>query len=218
MAWNAVASLPANGRPLQPKRRGYALALLLLAPMVSGCETLERMDYFDRIFDPSLRSTPPGVTAMAPVRNPADPPAATNWTPQPAPVVTAMEPIWNPADNPVATARNPQPATTARAVEPRPTPAPLSAVDAESRTRSLVRQNPWLTRFWMELTPAQQARVERQLRRGTVRLASEQAGPAAVWDPMGLADRASLVFGGASPFERPEPTETRDRATLAGSS
>jgi hypothetical protein len=83
------------------------------------------------------------------------------------------------------------------------------AADEEARARALVRQNPWLTRFWMELTPAQRARVERRLNHGgDVRLAAErQAGPEAVWDPMGLSDRASLVFGrGASPA-RSAPAE-----------
>src|SRR3712207_4915328 len=84
MAWSAAAYQPAKGEPPRPMRRGCVLALLLLAlaPTVSGCETLERMDYLDRIFDPSLR-VPRVATAMEPVRNPVDPPAATDWDPQP---------------------------------------------------------------------------------------------------------------------------------------
>jgi hypothetical protein len=91
-------------------------------------------------------------------------------------------------------------------------------MDAESRTRLLVRQNPWLTRFWMELTPAQRARVERQLHRGNVRLAAERTEPAMAWDSMGLSDRAELVFGKGPSFERPAPAEGRSAPTLAGNS
>ena len=68
--------------------------------------------------------------------------------------------------------------------------APPPAPDPEARLASLLRQNPWLVRFWSELTPAEQSRVTRALSRGG------QAGPApAAWDPMGLRDRVELMFG-----------------------
>jgi hypothetical protein len=191
----------------------------MLAPVVSGCETMERMDYFDRIFDPALRSSPAFIP-MRPIPDPGNYPVAAVADPSPQPdVVVAMEPIPNPADHPRPTERSHQSASV-RAAEPRPSPAPIPdpAADAEARTRLLVRQNPWVTRFWMELTPAQQSRVERQLLRGNVRPASGQADAAAAWDPMGLADRVGLVFGRGAPLERPEPPAQREGSTLAGSS
>ena len=221
MAWNAAASSLTNGRPLRPRRQSRALALLLLASAVSGCEAMERMDYLDRIFDPSLRSSPAGalrpgpIAAMEPVRNPADGPVAADREPQPDRVV-AMEPVWNPADRHQPAADRASQQAAVRAAEPRPSPPSQPATDAEARTRSLVRQNPWLTRFWMELTPAQRARVERRLQRGNVRLAAEQAEPAAIWDPMGLADRVKLVFGGGgAPPERPAPADGGDGSIWA---
>ncbi len=183
---------------------------------------MERFDYFDRIFDPSLRTSSAGATrpspviAMEPVRNPADDSPGADWRPQPDRVV-AMEPVWNPADHPSAADRAPQ-QTSVRAAEPRSgSSAPPVGTDAEARTRLLVRQNPWLTRFWMELTPAQRARVERQLQRGNVRLAAERAEPAATWDPMGLSDRARLVFGGAPPPERQSPEDSSGASVWASS-
>ena len=66
-------------------------------------------------------------------------------------------------------------------------PLPL---DPAARSAALLRQNPWIARFWSELTPVEQSRVTRALaRRGA-------AGPVpAAWDPMGLADRLELLFG-----------------------
>lgn len=161
------------------------------------------MDYFDRFFEPAARPGP--VTAMEPIANRMDWPAAEREYPS-SPVV-AMEPIPNPVVAAAAAERTPQPSRT-RAVEPNP--APASEADAASRTRQLVRQNPWLTQFWMELTPAQQQLVERRLHRGAVRLAAEPAQPAAVWDPMGLSDRAKLIFGDGPSPERPAPAPKRD--------
>ncbi len=185
------------------------------------------MDYWDRYFEAAPRSAP--VAAVEPVRNPTDPPPAADWNPQPAAAasVVAMEPVESPGDRWQMTAANRLPqqsAATVRAAEPRPDPgvsAPPQGADREDRTRTLVRQNPWLTRFWMELTPAQRARVERQMQRGgDVRLASErQAEPAAVWDPMGLSDRAGLVFGRGTSPGRPAPADNRGGASaVAGDS
>ena len=209
MARKASTFPPING---QTARRHRASVLLLLVLAVSGCEAMERMDYLDRFFEPSPR---PGlVAAMEPIPNPPDQ-SAMDRDSQPSPVV-AMEPRPNPVPS-SATDRNPQPSRV-RATEPRPNPAPPAEADADARTRLLVRQNHWLTQFWMELTPAQQRRVERQLTRGNVRLAAGQVEPAAAWDSMGLADRTRLVFGSGAPYERPAPAERRDGSVWAGGS
>jgi hypothetical protein len=210
MARNAPISPPSDGKPA---RRRRALALLPLVLAVSGCEAMERMDYLDRFFEPAARPGP--VVAMEPMSEPVAPPAP-DWSPGPGTVI-AMEPRPNPVSPPAAD-RPLQPGRV-RAAKPRPGPAPSPVeTDAESRTRSLVRQHHWLTQFWMELTPAQQQRVERQLHRGNVRLAAERADAAAAWDSMGLADRARLVFGSGTPFERPAPAERRDGSVWAGNS
>ncbi len=242
MSRNAHVPRPTNGKPFQPARRGRALALPLLALALSGCETLERMDYLDRFFESRSRLGPvaaveprpappdwagpsPGpVVTAEPRPNPAD------WgTPLPGPVV-AMEPRPDAASSPEADWRGSAPGSVV-AMEPRPNPpapsvaeqrpnAPPPAVDTdpEARTRRLVRQHQWLTRFWMELTPAQQARVEQRLRRGGVQLAAAGGDAAALWDPMGLADRTKLVFGSGDPSpERPVPPESRGGSVWAGS-
>lgn len=218
MAWNAAAPTTAVTAAPRPKRRRRAtVVLLLLAPVVSGCETLERMDYLDRFFEPAPR--PMAAAAAEPARVQADTvPAAADWNPEPAAVVS-MEPIETPADRWPAAERGPQQAAVRAAAPRSPDPAAAAGADGEARTRLLVRQNPWVTRFWMELTPAQRARVERRLLRGTgdVRLASErQAEPANVWDPMGLSDRVGLVFGGGAPSSRAPSVDGYDPSSLAG--
>jgi hypothetical protein len=69
---------------------------------------------------------------------------------------------------------------------PDPEPAEDPAPDPAVRRAALLRQNPWLSRFWSELTPAQQQRVAR-------RLTGEDASSR--WDRLGLADRVTLLFG-----------------------
>jgi hypothetical protein len=68
------------------------------------------------------------------------------------------------------------PATTPEAPPP----------DPAVRRAALLRQNPWLSRFWSELTQPQQARVARRVTEGD---------PAAAWDRMGLAERVRLIYG-----------------------
>jgi hypothetical protein len=219
MASNAVVPMLINREPTRRKRRSGVLALLLLAPAVAGCEAMERMDYLDRFFEATPRPSP--VVAMEPITNPTNYTTAAGYGGQPSNggtgFVRAMEPISSPADYAAVTERSAPPAS-ARGTEPRPNAVPATGPEAEARTRQLVRLNPWVTRFWMELTPAQQARVERQLNRGNLRLAARQTEPATVWDPMGLSDRVGLVFGRGSASEPPEPLPRRDGSTLAGNS
>ncbi|MBD0273914.1 MAG: hypothetical protein ICV73_18550 [Acetobacteraceae bacterium] len=203
------------------------------------------MDYLDRFFEQPASERPALATDQRPGQAPApvwtdrsgsvvameprpDPPSAytsvVDRGVHTGPVV-AMEPRPNPPPSGSATAAdaNAQP-NRLRAAEPRPETlagagsAAPQATDPEARTRLLVRQNPWLTRFWMELTPAQQTRVERQLRRGEVVLAVESSEPAVAWDSMGLADRAALIFGRGQPPERPVPQERRDGSIWARNS
>lgn len=195
------------------------------------------MDYLDRFFEPGQRPGPvfaadprlnppaapapvwgspaTSVVAMEPRPDPVDSPA-TDGNQRPSGPVVAMEPLPNPPS--VSAGERTVQAGRVRAADPRPDAVPAPEADPEARTRLLVRQNQWLTRFWMELTPAQQTRVERQLRSGDVVLAAENAEPAAAWDSMGLADRAKLVFGSGQPLERPAPPERRDGSTWARSS
>jgi hypothetical protein len=237
MARTGSALPPTTSERARPRRAAAPLLLVLALP---GCETLDRMDYLDRFFETPASQRP--VFAAAEPR--PDPAPATGWnSSQPGPVV-AMEPRPDPpsaytydAADTYAADRGHEPGSVV-AMEPRPNPPPSTSAaldgnaqpnraraaeapppaDPEARTRLLVRQNPWLTRFWMELTPAQQARVERQLRRGGVVLAAESTEPAGAWDSMGLADRASLVFGRGQPPERPAPPERRDGAVWARNS
>jgi hypothetical protein len=245
-SWSAQARYPGvmariGPTPLAlagaPARRRRALAPVLLALALPGCEAMERMDYLDRFFEPTLAYRPvvamdpapapltdrhfqDSVVAMEPRPNPPTARSTADWDPPPGPVV-AMEPRPNPPVTQAAVAAdgNAQP-NRARAAEPprQEAAAAPQAADPEARTRLLVRQNPWLTQFWMELTPAQQARVERQLQRGGMVLAAERAEPAVAWDSMGLADRARLIFGGGQPLERPAPPERRDGSTWARNS
>jgi hypothetical protein len=84
-----------------------------------------------------------------------------------------------------------------RAMEPRPNP-PVGAevrqvAGGESASvQDRVRRNPWLARFWEELSPPQRRRAAAGMRRG----AAGQEPAAARWDVMGLEERAALVFGG----------------------
>jgi hypothetical protein len=84
-------------------------------------------------------------------------------------------------------------AGTAGAAEPA-APAPLLAQAAPSRedlrARALMRQFPWITRFWAELRSEERARAERAFRR---RGQMEQFD--VTWDGMGLQDRVLLLFG-----------------------
>jgi hypothetical protein len=187
---------------------GRVPALLALL-MVSGCETLDRMDYLDRFFEPAAYSR----SVDAPERRPTPlPNSVAQGDPQPEAIPTTLL-LHDPAP-PVAADPVPQPGPV-RALE-RPANPPLPAgEDREAWTRRAVQENRWLTQFWAELTPAQQLRVERQLQRGTTQLAVGHTEPEAIWDIMGLADRAKLAFGDDPPFDRPVPAESRDASVQA---
>jgi hypothetical protein len=196
----------------QPVRRGRVASLLLLAPILAGCEAMDRMVFFDQFFEPAPRPGP--VVAMQPIVSPTDYEPATDPAPPQPTLVRAMEPVANPADYATTGDRVPLPASV-RTPEPRP---PRTEADAESRTRLLVRQNPWVTRFWMELTPAQQSRIQRQLHRSNLLLTGGGTDAEAEWDRMGLADRVGLVFGKTPPGERPEPVKGGQDLAVSDSS
>jgi hypothetical protein len=73
-----------------------------------------------------------------------------------------------------------------------PETAPVEPEDGQTRLRQTIRQHPWVTRFWSELSVTEQARVARQLPAG-----GDAPG---IWDSMGLTDRARLA--GNTPDER----------------
>lgn len=147
--------------------------LSLAVPLLAACqvassvdERLRRIDALDRIFGPEPLPPAPPV-APPPVEAP---PAAV--------VVPVAEP--GPWFEPVG---------------PAPEPAPSPAPDPALRTQFLLRQEPWLSSFWSGLTPPQQQRVERSLRRTEAGRQATGEGFPALWDGMGLSDRVILVFG-----------------------
>lgn len=160
--------------PASIGRRSAALLCLLLP--LAGCEAMNRVTVLDRIFEPQRF----GQTA---------PPPRRAATPAPRPPAVVPPPVAAPPAEP----------PTVMVMEPRPDPAPPTGQrpvappeDPEARLRQTVRQHPWLTRFWSELTVAEQARIARQLPAGD--------DPPGRWDSMGLADRARLA--GGPPDER----------------
>lgn len=143
--------------------RRRLLVLALLAPL-AGCgmvrgtgEALRRVDVLDRVFEPErFRPPPPPLV-----------PALPTERPEPLPELLP-EPI------------------TAPLPEPEPPAAEDPPPDPALRTAALIRQNPWLTRFWSELTTAQQDRVARRLRGDDI---------PARWDALGLTERVRLLYG-----------------------
>ncbi len=170
-------------------------AALLLGVMVGGCaemdQAMRRADFLDRVFEPGGERTadapavaqPAGPTKEPlPVETGAEVAADGGVAAGGAPAPGELPPGWYVPDPPAA----PEEPAVAQAAPP-PAAAPVSPA---VRTAALLRQNPWISRFWSELTAAEQGRVLRALaRRGT-------PGPApAAGDPMGLADRVTLLFG-----------------------
>ncbi|WP_237216435.1 hypothetical protein [Falsiroseomonas oryziterrae] len=166
------------------RRRLAALAVIL--PGLAGCETareidaaMRRVDVLDRVFQPR-RPPPPAVVVAGPAV--VAPPV---WDGQPK----EPEPATVPAVDVVAPVEEAPPATVEEATAPsvvaQPLPPPAAPVDPALRRAALIRQYPWLTRFWGELTPDQRGRVARRL----------PGDAASAWDRMGLAERVRLVFG-----------------------
>jgi hypothetical protein len=182
-------------------------AMALLCLWLAGCgsagsvdEALRRVDVLDRVFDPAGRW---GNRQPAPPPEP--PPRQILVTPAPMPAALPLE-QGSAEPEPLPGLDFParvEPAAAEPRALPAPAPPPPVAAlpaapppaGADTRTPFMVRTNPWLTQFYGELTPEQQARVQRQLRSGTFAQPERAADPASVWDPMGLADRVRLVFG-----------------------
>jgi hypothetical protein len=184
-----------------------APALLALL-MVSGCETLERMDYLDRFFEPTAYAR----SIDASERRPIPPP---NSAPEGDPrleVIPSAAPLRDPAQQ-IESDPTPQHGLV-RTLKRQANQPPLSGEDWDAWTRRIVRENRWLTQFWADLTPTQQLRIERRMQHGTARLAGEHTEPEAIWDTMGLADRAKVAFADDSPSDRPEPVETSEPSVL----
>ena len=180
-------------------RRSAALLTLLLP--LAGCAAMNQVTVLDRLFEPERFGAQPPRPAAAPPRAVAalPPVAAPAAVPPPIAPPAAVAP---PASPPAAVAPEivaPDVATPDTvAMEPLPDPKPVAASrrpapeDAEARLRQTIRQHPWVTRFWSELTLTEQARIARQL--------PADDDPPGRWDSMGLADRARLV--GTTPDER----------------
>jgi hypothetical protein len=167
MAWNSAS-------------RG-AVALVLLLPALAGCQAvhdidaaMRRVDVLDRVFAPEAPSPPPPrvVVRSAPAVRPVPAAAEPEYPKEPEPLPETLE-----------------------AVAPVPPQQPEAAarVDPGVRRAALIRENPWLTQFWSELDPAEQARVTRAMRRAG-RVVGNGAVPPA-WDRMGLGERVQLVYG-----------------------
>ncbi len=168
---------------------GARVAAALLLPLIlPACQAvqavddrLRRIDVLDRAFarpTPSRSLPAPAPPRPAPLLPPpvAAPPAGASQGPAAAPIIDPAPAI--PRDVP------PGP--------PAARPPAATPPDQVLRIRSLVQGNPWLARFWAELTPGQRLLVTQRLAAGA---AARGAGPAEAWDGMGLGDRALLVFG-----------------------
>ncbi|MBL6454624.1 hypothetical protein JMJ55_04765 [Belnapia sp. T6] len=175
----------AGRKPLSGMRPWRRLALASALLLLPGCETMARMDYLDQFFDPEAYA------------------ARHSRSAEPA----------NPRREQLQVALPQPPVTAARASPPAATEAPAPSVperDDGQWVRGTVRQNPWLAMDWERLTPAQQLRVERQLRgSGAPREA------AAAWDTMGLNERTRLAFGSPSPSQPGEAPSMQDASFLA---
>ena len=118
---------------------------------------------------------------------------------------------------------NPRPGPI-RAMEPRPNPptsrvaviqhAPSKISDLQDR----LHWEPWLTRFWAELTPGQRRRVAMRMQHTAPSLVTDRDGRARYWDIMGLEDRLTLVLGkGSVPLlSTPLPSQSTDVLDTSG--
>lgn len=133
-------------------------------------DALRRIDVLDRVFEPDrFRQRPAEVARLQPIPQP--PPEAPPLPKEPEPTIAVIEPVPEPV--------------VERVPEPQPGPPTEAAPPQRMPTADVLRREPWLTRFWSELTPNQQSRVTRRLPQRT----------AERWDGLGLPERARL-FGG----------------------
>ena len=157
---------------------------VLLGAALGACTRLDqgmrRADALDRVVEPERGGSPKAPPAEAALGAELAPMPAEGRDELPPLAArpesgTGLPPGWYVPDPPTA--------PEVSAAQPLP-------LDPAARSAALLRQNPWIARFWSELTPVEQSRVTRALaRRGA-------AGPVpAAWDPMGLADRLELLFG-----------------------
>ncbi len=185
--------------------------------MLGGCETMRQMDYLDRYLEPqAARDRRAGTLAGAPPP-PLPPPVPSTRGGQPAQAPTPAPPaevlpteptgaLADAAPPPAAVWEEPPAAPAASpGAPPGASPGAPPVADTARATRSGPRQQPWMTRFWAQLTPAQRARVETRLRRRDGTSATQAP---VVWDQMGLADRVSLAADEAPSLARSRETET----------
>lgn len=66
-----------------------------------------------------------------------------------------------------------------------------------------MRREPWLTRFWEELTPAQRRRIQSRIRRQQPPPAQSTEEAARHWDGLGLPERTELLYGRPSGSDSP---------------
>jgi hypothetical protein len=83
---------------------------------------------------------------------------------------------------------------SACAAAPAPPFASRAARPGPAELPARLRQAPWMTRFWEELTPAQRRRVQARLRRQDPPV-TDDAEAAKHWDALGLPQRNALLFG-----------------------
>jgi hypothetical protein len=190
--------LPASGTPLTRfavMAPNVHLHVWLMVVLLPGCQALDEMTYWDQFFDPPRVTTRLDHTVRPTLVSP----------PQ-----TPLKPVWEVSTRPVP---EPPSARPQRALHPAVRPEPT---DQTMWVRDIVRAHYWLTQHWSQLTLAQRNQVERQLR-NRPQTGDMTAEPAAVWDTMGLADRARLTFP-SSAREYPAPLDTRDTLARSGRS
>jgi len=166
-----------------PALRRLAALALLLAPL-AACQTardidaaMRRVDILDRVFEPRRAAPQPSVVVAAPAA--VQPQVQDGLPKEPEPAAVQTIEVAEPAPPAVAEEPPVQPAAAS------PPPPPAAPVDPAVRRAALIRQNPWVTRFWGELTSDQRGRVGRRL----------PGDAASAWDRMGLAERVRLLFG-----------------------